>query len=64
LRRCSSGASTAEVIVFRPLFAVGGQDLGYLPGSEMEKMSSNTQLNQHRQTVTYCWMELFSQRDP
>jgi len=28
-----------RVIVFRPLFAVGGQDLGYLPGSEMEKMS-------------------------
>ena len=28
-----------KVIVFRPLFAVGGQDLGYLPGSEQEKMS-------------------------
>ena len=28
-----------KVIVFRPLFAVGGQDLGYLPGSEVEKMS-------------------------
>lgn len=28
-----------KVIVFRPLFAVGGQDLGYLPGSETEKMS-------------------------
>lgn len=28
-----------KVIVFRPLFAVGGQDLGYLPGTEMEKMS-------------------------
>jgi PhoH-like ATPase len=27
------------VIVFRPLFAVGGQDLGYLPGTEAEKMS-------------------------
>ena len=27
-----------KVIVFRPLFAVGGQDLGYLPGTEMEKM--------------------------
>ncbi len=27
-----------RVIVFRPLFAVGGQDLGYLPGSETEKM--------------------------
>ena len=26
-------------MVFRPLFAVGGQDLGYLPGSEQEKMS-------------------------
>ena len=28
-----------KVIVFRPLFAVGGQELGYLPGSEAEKMS-------------------------
>ncbi len=28
-----------KVIVFRPLYAVGGQDLGYLPGSESEKMS-------------------------
>ena len=28
-----------KVIVFRPLYAVGGQDLGYLPGSETEKMS-------------------------
>jgi PhoH-like ATPase len=27
-----------RVIVFRPIFAVGGQDLGYLPGSESEKM--------------------------
>jgi len=28
-----------KVAVFRPLYAVGGQDLGYLPGSEAEKMS-------------------------
>ena len=28
-----------KVIVFRPLYAVGGQELGYLPGSENEKMS-------------------------
>ena len=28
-----------KVIVFRPLYAVGGQDLGYLPGSESEKMN-------------------------
>jgi PhoH-like ATPase len=28
-----------KVIVFRPLYAVGGQDLGYLPGSEAEKMN-------------------------
>ena len=28
-----------KVVVFRPLYAVGGQDLGYLPGSETEKMS-------------------------
>jgi PhoH-like ATPase len=29
----------AKVVVFRPLYAVGGQDLGYLPGSEGEKMT-------------------------
>jgi len=28
-----------KVIVFRPLYAVGGQDLGYLPGGENEKMN-------------------------
>ena len=28
-----------KVVVFRPLFAVGGQELGYLPGSEGEKMA-------------------------
>ncbi len=28
-----------KVMVFRPLYAVGGQDLGYLPGTENEKMS-------------------------
>ncbi len=28
-----------RVLVFRPLFAVGGQELGFLPGSEAEKMS-------------------------
>jgi PhoH-like ATPase len=27
-----------RVVVFRPLHAVGGQELGYLPGSESEKM--------------------------
>jgi PhoH-like ATPase len=27
-----------RVIVFRPLFSVGGQELGYLPGTEAEKM--------------------------
>jgi len=27
-----------RVVVFRPLFAVGGQDLGFLPGTEAEKM--------------------------
>jgi len=27
-----------RVVVFRPLFAVGGQELGYLPGNESEKM--------------------------
>ncbi|WP_454118575.1 PhoH family protein [Microbacterium lacticum] len=28
-----------KVIVFRPLFAVGGQELGYLPGDQAEKMN-------------------------
>ena len=28
-----------KIMVFRPLYAVGGQDLGYLPGGEGEKMS-------------------------
>ncbi|MCE7008596.1 PhoH family protein [Kibdelosporangium philippinense] len=27
-----------KVVVFRPVYAVGGQELGYLPGSESEKM--------------------------
>jgi PhoH-like ATPase len=27
-----------KVVVFRPLYAVGGQELGYLPGSSDEKM--------------------------
>jgi len=27
-----------KVVVFRPLYAVGGQELGYLPGSENDKM--------------------------
>jgi PhoH-like ATPase len=29
----------SKVVIFRPLYAVGGQDLGYLPGSENEKMA-------------------------
>lgn len=28
-----------RIVVFRPLYAVGGQDLGYLPGSETDKMN-------------------------
>lgn len=28
-----------KVVVFRPIYAVGGQDLGYLPGGEAEKMN-------------------------
>lgn len=28
-----------KVMVFRPLYAVGGQELGYLPGSQDEKMN-------------------------
>ena len=30
--------SHKKVVVFRPLYAVGGQDLGYLPGDSAEKM--------------------------
>jgi PhoH-like ATPase len=29
----------SKVVVFRPLYAVGGQDLGYMPGTEGEKMA-------------------------
>ncbi len=29
----------SKVVVFRPIYAVGGQELGYLPGSEGEKMA-------------------------
>ena len=29
----------SKVVVFRPLYAVGGQELGYLPGTEAEKMN-------------------------
>lgn len=28
-----------KILVFRPLFAVGGQELGYLPGDQAEKMN-------------------------
>ncbi len=28
-----------KLLVFRPLYAVGGQELGYLPGSETDKMN-------------------------
>jgi PhoH-like ATPase len=28
-----------KVVVFRPIYPVGGQELGYLPGTESEKMS-------------------------
>ncbi|MGI9606564.1 MAG: PhoH family protein [Acidimicrobiales bacterium] len=30
--------SHRRVLIFRPLYAVGGQDLGFLPGTEEEKM--------------------------
>ena len=32
-----------RIVVFRPMYAVGGQALGYLPGSEAEKMNPWTQ---------------------
>ena len=28
-----------KIMVFRPIFAVGGQELGYLPGNEADKMN-------------------------
>ncbi|HEY2506541.1 MAG TPA: PhoH family protein [Streptosporangiaceae bacterium] len=28
-----------KLVIFRPLYAVGGQELGYLPGSEADKMN-------------------------
>ena len=28
-----------KIMVFRPLYAVGGQEMGYLPGTEAEKMN-------------------------
>src|SRR5699024_8935955 len=28
-----------RVVIFRPMYAVGGQELGFLPGSEGEKMN-------------------------
>mgnify|MGYP000013396911 CR=1 FL=1 len=28
-----------KIMVFRPIYAVGGQEIGYLPGSEAEKMN-------------------------
>ena len=31
--------SHRKVVVFRPMYAVGGQELGYLPGTEHEKMN-------------------------
>jgi PhoH-like ATPase len=31
--------SHKKIMVFRPIFAVGGQELGYLPGTESEKMN-------------------------
>ena len=31
--------SHRKIVVFRPLYAVGGQELGYLPGTEAEKMN-------------------------
>ena len=40
-----------KVMVFRPLFAVGGQELGYLPGSEAEKMSPWAQAVVDRKSV-------------
>ncbi|HEX5511981.1 MAG TPA: PhoH family protein [Actinomycetales bacterium] len=35
--------SHRKVMVFRPLYAVGGQELGYLPGTEADKMNPWTE---------------------
>jgi hypothetical protein len=47
-----------KVVVFRPLFAVGGQELGYLPGSEAEKMAPWAQAvfdTLGASCTTTCW---------
>ncbi|QSB15277.1 PhoH family protein [Natronosporangium hydrolyticum] len=39
LEQVMEKARHRKLIVFRPMYAVGGQNLGYLPGSESDKMS-------------------------
>ena len=39
LESALEGGRQEKILVFRPLFAVGGQELGFLPGDESEKMA-------------------------
>jgi len=49
-----------KVVVFRPLYAVGGQDLGYLPGTEEEKMSPWTAAV-HDALESFCSKEVLDE---
>lgn len=44
-----------KVVIFRPLYAVGGQELGYLPGSENEKCPLG-----HKRSLTLCPQSLLA----
>src|SRR5690625_4342499 len=46
-----------KIMVFRPLYAVGGQELGYLPGDQGEKMGpdrKSTRLNSSHVAISYA----------
>ncbi len=49
-----------KIVVFRPLYAVGGQDLGYLPGTEEEKMSPWTAAV-HDALESFCSKEVLDE---
>jgi len=49
-----------KVVVFRPLYAVGGQDLRYLPGTEEEKMSPWTAAV-HDALESFCSKEVLDE---
>ena len=52
-----------RVIVFRPLYAVGGQDLGYLPGTEAEKMGPWGQAV-FDTPVSYTHLDVYKRQGP